>query len=169
LATVGFDGLSGAGKLRLRAGINLDGPARWGTGRTCVPSNGEFVHVLTLGGGLPADVDVMRVVVWWYDHRHDGGTDNDRLRLRIEKKLPSDSVWSLHSGVQADDNRLRIHLDSPPGGYEYRFRITPVSVTSDVEGCGNNSAFVHWAYFWEDSDREPSEGLGGVRPENDPG
>ena len=167
LLTSGYSNLWGAGKLRLRAPVLLDAPSRWATGRTCVHANGAFVHVMTPNGPLSSDVDVMRIVVWWYDHRHDGGTDNDRMKLRVEKRLPA-GAWSNHATPPlTDDNRLRYHEDFPPGGYEYRFKVEPVSVTSDVEGCGNNSAFIHWAYFWEDSDREPPV-LTPIRPENDP-
>jgi hypothetical protein len=167
-STSGYSGLWGAGKLRLRAPVNLDPPSRWATGRTCLPASGEFTHVMTPGGPLSPNVDVMRLVVWWYDHRHDSGTDNDTIRLWIDKRLPPATTWTVHVSTSiTDDNRKRYHEDFPASGYEYRFRLDPISVTSDVEGCGSNSAFVHWAYFWEGSDRATSS-LIPIRPENDP-
>lgn len=161
--TTGYDGLWGAGKLRLRTwdGEGLDGPAGWSTGSVCI-DQGE-TYPITIGtGALPSDVDVIRATAWWYDHRHDEDTDNDRVTLRISHTVGGTTYNVDDAG---SDNRRRIHIAQPTPGYVYTLKLIGTDVTSDLEGCGDNSARVHWAWFYEDSDRETAEGLETVRPE----
>lgn len=73
--TVGFDGLWGAGRLRLRRwnGAGLDGPARWMRGSTCV-DDGEFVVIPVTNTATNSDVDIAKAVAYTYDSRHDSTT-----------------------------------------------------------------------------------------------
>ncbi|MDP2309213.1 MAG: S8 family serine peptidase [Pseudomonadota bacterium] len=164
-ATLSYDNLWGAGKLRLRAfdGTGLDGPAGWDTGYVCVDS-GTTVSVPIGSGVLSSDVDTMRVVSWWYDGRHDSGIDSDEVGMRLvyTNSLGSATIVAIDN---TSDNRQRIHKDSPVSGMTYSVKFTALDVTADDEGCGANSMRVYYAYFYEDSDREEAEALDNVRPE----
>lgn len=64
------------------------------------------------------------------------------------------------------DNKQRVVLLNPLGGWDYRLVAVATSVTADNEGCGTNSMRVFWAKMYEDSDREWAENLDWVRPED---
>jgi hypothetical protein len=169
----GYDNLWGAGKLRLREFDNagLDAPWGWGDGSVCV-SDGAYTFVTISSSTLSSDVDVMRVVAWWYDRRHDDSSTTaiDRVSMQVRNYdswmvplLP----WS--GAVEADDsgtdNKLRVHIDNPTSSKYYRIRFSGDDVTSDGEGCGTDSMRVYYAWFYEDSDREAAEALPYIRPE----
>lgn len=162
---IGYNNLWGAGQLRLRKynAEGLDNPARYGSGKVCVGFTQMVDIDLTPSGPMDDDVDIIKAVAWWYDHRHDdlGGPDNDNLSMTL-----------LRDGLPvvldaSPDNRLRVVDTAPVAGSSYTLRLTGSDVSSDVEGCGTNSTMVYYAYLWEDGDRETGEDpeLWWVRPE----
>jgi hypothetical protein len=157
-----FDGVWGAGKLRLRKLNNagLDGPAWWRCGEICVDDGTNvFLNLPPLSG----DEDVIKAVIWWYDRRHEWGMPGvDDIDLTLQ--LQSGSNWFDVLVSESSDNRERIHYTAPGAG-TYRLKIRGESVTTSFEGCWLNSMRVYYSYLIEDSDREAWEGLQEVRPE----
>ncbi|RME20971.1 MAG: hypothetical protein D6798_19195 [Deltaproteobacteria bacterium] len=160
----GFDELTGAGKLRMRMWDNLDGPAAWGDGSLCV-DDGTSYDIDIAPAGLDADVDTVRAVIWWYDHRHDSGTPHDKVNLALQRQQPRTGNWVTTRLSATDDNKQRVYTDTP-STQPYRIRITGRDVTSDSEGCGIDSTRVCYAWVYEDQDRDTGTSLDNqIRPE----
>lgn len=171
--TEGYDGLWGAGKLRLRMFDlqGMDKPWAWGDGTACV-DDGAYTFVTIASSPLDSDVDVLRVVAWWYDRRHDDSTTSTVDSVSMEVRRYDSWIVPVVPGsgtVVADDagtdNKLRVHVANPTSGKYYRVRFSGDDVTSDGEGCGTDSMRVYYAWFYEDSDREAAEALPYIRPE----
>ncbi|MBN2797612.1 MAG: S8 family serine peptidase [Deltaproteobacteria bacterium] len=162
---VGFDSLTGAGRLRGRRfdELGLDGPYAWGTGRVCVRA-GEGVAI-PLTQGLDPDIDTLKVVTWWYDHRHDEGVPHDKLTLRVQEQR--DERWWTVSADDSDDSKQRVFIQRPHPGSDWRLQLVGRDVTSDHEGCGPDAARVYYAFLLEDQDREAGEALQRVRREGE--
>ena len=154
--TAQFNNLWGAGKLRLRRFDMMDAPARWETGNVCV-DDGTAVTIDLSDKEIPhktGGVDFVKVVAWWYDHRHDSGTDHDK----IDMELFGDYVGGAGAPAtwtSSNDNKLMIHhsLTGYSSDWKWHVRLEGRDVTSDAEGCGTNSALVYYALIWEDQDR----------------
>lgn len=162
----GYDNLWGAGKLRLRAfdSTGLDGPDSWASSDVCVDSGTTVTLATDLA--MNGDVDIYKATAWWYDRRHDDGTDNDQLTLKLQYRTSSSGSWTDLQVDSPGDNRQRVYLQDPISGWDYRLVISASTVTADDEGCGTNSMRVFWAKVFEDSDRESGEALDWVRPED---
>ncbi len=162
----GFDELTGAGKLRLRMWDNLDSPALWSTGDECVTDG--TTSTVNLGGiDLPSDVDMVKAVIWWYDHRHDSGVGHDKVDLTLQVYNATLGAWSTVRTSDTDDNKQRVYLSSPTTT-KYRLRLSGRDVTSDLEGCGTDGTRVYWAWVFEDQDRDTGTDLDDqVRPEEE--
>lgn len=158
------DNLWGMGKLRMRIFNSewMDNPFAYATGTTCV-DHGSSVTLNLGSSSLSSEVDVLRVVTWWYDSRHDSGVDNDQVALKVQ--YTDGSTTTVEAIQGGTDNRRRIHLDELTAGVQYQAVFTGTSVTSDEEGCGSNSMRVYYAWFYEDSTRQSYEALSPVRPE----
>jgi hypothetical protein len=158
---VGFDGLWGAGKLRLRLfdSLGLDGPSTWSSGSVCV-DDGTNVYIDM--GYISDDVEIINTVVSWYDRRHDDGTHHDNVDLEVQRDSGGGS-WVAVRTSQTTDDKERVAIETPQSGV-YRMKIRGYRVTADDEGCGTNSNLVYFAYIAEDNDREPAENLDAVRP-----
>lgn len=159
----GYDPLWGAGKLRLRAldAAGLDDPygADWGS--VCV-DQGDNVVIAELDD-MPTGVDVLKVVLWWYDDRHDTtlGSSHDKVDLYLW-----DNPFLPFATDESNDNKKRLFWSGMTGGEDYVITAVGRSVTSDTSGCGTNSMRVYYAWFYESSARETSEGLDNVRTED---
>lgn len=160
----GFDELTGAGRLRMRKYDNLDAPYGWGDGSFCVDDG--MVHTINVApGGLDADVDMVKAVIWWYDHRHDAGTLHDKLKLTLQRYDEGLEAWVIVRTDDSDDHKQRVYQANPTTD-AYRLRVTGVDVTSDVEGCGTDSTLIYYAWMYEDQDRDTNTDLDDqVRPE----
>jgi len=161
----GFDDLTGAGKLRMRKWDNLDSPARADEGIVCV-DDGSSSYISLDADPLAPDVDMVKAVIWWYDHRHDGGTTpHDKVQLVLQRYNASLGSWSAVQSSTTDDNKQRVYVTGVANA-RYRLKITGSDVTSDIEGCGTDSTKVYWAYLFEDQDRDTGTDLDDqVRPE----
>lgn len=162
--SVGYSNLWGAGRLRLRAfdATGLSTTAQgWSTGVTCVDS-GTTVSINIGSGSMGNTVHMVRGTAWWYDHRHDSSdpvVDNDRVTLSIGYQ--SGLTFNVVESDYGTDNKRRVFIDDPTTGYQYKMKLSGTNVTSDEEGCGDNSAKVYWAYFYE-ANNPPT----GIRPEH---
>ena len=160
----GFDELTGAGRLRMRKYDYLDGPADWDDGSFCVDDDTTYT-IEVAPTGLDADVDMIKAVIWWYDHRHDSGVRHDNLKLSLNRYDEDLAAWEIVRTSDNGDNKHRVYLADPTTG-AYRLRVTGVDVTSDYEGCGTNSTRVYYAWVYEDLARDTNTDLDDqVRPE----
>jgi hypothetical protein len=165
----GFDGLLGAGRMRLRAFDNagLDNPWGYRTGSGCL---GQLAsHTLSINGGapLPAGVDYIKATTWWYDRDHDdvqglGHKGNDQYRLELERWDSSSSSWDVVATDDSADNKQRVFFTGDglsSGGDIFQLRITGMVVDSGLEGCGTNANRVYYALMYEDNARNDGNAL----------
>jgi hypothetical protein len=151
----GFDELWGAGKLRLRK-YDIEGTddpviLRWGN--TCV-AQGASVSIDLTGSTyskVPAAADIVKVVAWWYDGRHDSGVEHDKIDLSVQ--YDNGGTWTEHGSSTTDDNRQRVFIDGPHNE-EYRAVFTGRDVTASQQGCGTDSMMVWFAALIEDQARD---------------
>jgi len=113
------------------------------------------------GLDIGTDVDVIKGVLYFYDHRHGGGNaiDNIDLILQKYKYNPFTMRWSWNTIVSSDsptDEKERVYYE--PNGGKYRFLIRGTDVTGTEEGCDAGSMMVYFAYYMEDSDRDDANG-----------
>lgn len=73
--------------------------------------------------------------------------------------------FTVVGSAPAGDNRLRVHLTSLTAGRQYRVRFYGDDIPNDDPVCGASRQLVHYAWFYEDSARNPFEPLPFVRPE----
>ena len=165
---IGFDGLYGGGRLRLRAfdPDGLDAPGGWAAGSVCV-AHGTTANVdLNAGSALSAGVDYIKAVTWTYDHDHDDspGAGHDRFSLTLG--YHNGSAWVEAVTDASNDNKHRVFVDDAVGGKPWRLRISGVAVNSDNEGCGTDANRVYYAIVFEDNARDDDTTLSTfVRPE----
>ncbi len=144
----------GAGRLMARrySSAGMDGPYEYSSGTTCISDNEVYTIDVNNGNWVSSDVDDFKAVIWWYDGRHDSGNGLDDLDLRL-----------LRNGVQvsgsfdSSDNKERVYA-SDVGNGTLELEISGYDVTTSGEGICNNAMQVWWAYFYEDDDRDDSDG-----------
>lgn len=149
-----FDPRWGAGRIRMRMpnAAGMDTPYYVYSGWTCV-DDGE-VYTLPINGGNPlsADVDDMKVSIWWYDRRLENGTPIDDIDLAVRTTAGA----YVRGSTDPADNKERVHV--APQGRALEVEIVGADVTSDVEGCGTDSMKVFYQVMIEDRDRDDVEG-----------
>jgi hypothetical protein len=161
----------GAGKANMRALTNpsLDAPFYWNGGWTCV-NHGTTVHFpIEYSPGsppdtIPADVDRLRVVAWFYDKRFAENSsfflDNINIVLRDHDTGAQIAEDSLNEHGE-NDNKLRLQATGAQiGGRKLRVDFVGATVSNDEVGCGANSMKVFFAILFEDNDRDDSDGPG---------
>lgn len=130
----------------------MDGPFYVYSGWTCV-DDGEVV-TLTINEGQPlsADIEDMKVSLWWYDRRLEDGTPIDDIDLAVRTTAGA----YVRGSTDPTDNKERVHVD--PAGRALKVELVGADVTSDGEGCGTNSMKVFYHVLIEDRDRDDPEG-----------
>jgi len=154
--TVKYHHRYGAGTIEARRfeGPYMDGPWGFGSGDVCVDDGEEVVISINGGSTLSSDIEDFKAVAWWYDARHGDGTQIDDIDLELYKTNGTRLVSSLDSS----DEKERLY-STVAGGSAVELRIVGEDVTADNVGpCGTNSMEVYYAYFYEDDDRDDSDG-----------
>ena len=166
----GFDGLTGAGKLRLRRfdQPGLDAPATWKTGSRCIQHGATTTIDI---GTLDADVDYVKAVIWWYDAQHDAGNPHDKIDLELQQQIGSLPFYVTYWSSRTDDNRQRIYATNAGGvgvgGQTLRLRIKGRWIQGETDGCGTDANRVFFAVIAEENDRDDDVDLTTyVRPES---
>lgn len=155
----GFDSLWGSGRLQMRKldSDGLDGPWGWGTGYTCV-DDGETVTLSVNGGAtLSSDVDYLKAVAYWMDPRHEKGRSVSDIDLRLK----TTGGTTLRSSLDYYDNKERV-FSRGVGGSAVKLELDGWDVKTDSTACGRNSMLVYYAWFYEDDDRDDSDGPGSL-------
>ena len=150
----GFFSRSGAGKIRMRMinGRGMDFPWYWYSGWTCIDEGDVRLLEFRNSSPLQSSTDRLRVSIWWYDRRIENGTRIDDIDLVV-----------LYGGNQLKvsaspyDNKERVWLRDV-GGDPLKVYITGEKVTSDNEGCDDNSMKVFYSVMVEDDSRNDSNG-----------
>lgn len=155
--TTGYSHLTGAGRLRMRkwTGDGMDGPWGWASGQECI-DDGEWYSIPVYdsdGDGdpeaVPADVDVLKAVVWWYDPGHELGNSIADVDLHLV-----DQSGFLLSSDDNSDNKERIFVTDLVAlagtNVEAELKIEGQNVSTDTV-CGTDSVNVHYAFFYEES------------------
>jgi len=156
----GFDNVTGSGRFKMRKwdSTGLDEPFEWATGMTCV-EDGKVIKLLN-NKHIPKDVDAFKAVIWWYDRRHESGGTIDDIDLLL--KYTGGSV--INSSISNDDNKERVFYDNvsfsagPLENKNIDLELVGVDVSSSNEGCGSKGMMVYYAWMYEDSDRDDSNG-----------
>jgi hypothetical protein len=156
-----FDQRFGAGRLRMRMpnAAGLDYPSWYFNGWTCIDHQEVYTYTLNGGNALSEDMDTLKAVVWWYDRRHETGTQIDNIDLVL--KETNGNV--LRSSASPYDNKERVYYYDI-GGKAVKLEISGTSVTADDEGCGTNSMKVYFVVMAEDADRDDPDGLPSYSP-----
>ncbi|MEQ1507972.1 MAG: hypothetical protein ABMB14_37435, partial [Myxococcota bacterium] len=151
----GFHNLTGAGILRLRTWDDegLDGPAGWASGQICVHQSESVYLPVNAQTALPAAVDYLKAVSWWYDHDHDDGNPHDKIDLSLQQKVGTQWLTVVGGVSATDDNRQRVYVTGVAGS-TYRLRLYGRSVVGSGEGCGTNGNKVYHALVFEDNARD---------------
>lgn len=173
-----YDNLWGAGRFKMRRfdTYGLDAyeatTPKYGFGsfETCIDDGESYEFYLNNGLAIPNDVDIIKVVAFWYDSRHELGTAIDNIDISLLNYQNGNWVFtsSLNGGAYPEasststtDEKERLHFRYNGNGVlstYYKVRILGTDVTSGNTGCGTNSIRVHIAYLWEDSDRDDVNG-----------
>lgn len=166
-SVAGFDREWGAGRLkgRMYTGPGMDGPAAFRDMRVCI-EQGETVKIpitWAFGGILPPDVDTLKVVAYWFDPDHSTGINKDMYAARLvdenENILVSTGHGELKDVPLNEDNKLRIAIEDTT-----EFSNESIDLMIDglrVSGsslCGNKGNYVYVAFYFEDEDRDDSNG-----------
>ena len=157
-----FDRLWGAGRFQMRKfdTAGMDAPWGWTTGWTCVDDGEEVRIQVNKGNALSASVDVFKAAVYWYDPNHESGESLDDINVWL-RKLP---FGTLESGLGVDNKKL-VYSDQV-GGEAIEIEIEGDSISGSDPTCGANSLKVYYAYFYEDSARNDTDGPGNeIAPE----
>jgi len=155
----GWDRLWGAGKLRLRKFDEpggLGAPYKWSTGKVCV-ANQQSTYV-DIHSSLPAGVDVVKAVSFFYDYNHDTGGTLDDVDLTLQYRIAGSSIWWNAAQNTSGDNKKRAIVDGPTTGVQWRLRLHGTNVPSAGAipgGCNGSSNYVmvDYAYMFESSTR----------------
>lgn len=79
---------------------------------------------------------MIKAVIWWYDHRHDGGTTpHDKVHLTLQACNDIAESWYPVTSSTTDDNKQRVFVDGV-ANKEYRLKLTGDDVTSDATDLG---------------------------------
>jgi hypothetical protein len=170
-ANVEFSDLYGAGRLKMRifGEAGLDGPAQSGDFWTCI-DHGEILYVdINNGNPVSSDVDALKFVSFVFDRTHED--DLECLAdLDLQLQRSSDGVnWSYVSPITSNsrnDEKERVFYGDFSGGYRWRVAVFGIDVQADNTSCGTNSVKTHFAWFFEDSDREAAEDLDDIDVED---
>ncbi len=154
-----FSNRWGAGRFKMRRWdtIGLDWPYQWGSFNTCIDDGEVYYYNLNNGNPISSDVDAFKSVLWFYDRRHAVGTPIDNLDLRLQAL--ENGVWKTkRSSTSTTDEKERIFYTDFSGNRKWRLRISGTDVSTIGAGCGLNSMRAYVAFFFEDSDRDDSNG-----------
>jgi hypothetical protein len=152
-----YDADWGAGRMLMRKfdSTGMDSPWSYGRYSTCVPDNNTIEFQL---GTIPAAVDGLKVVLNWYDRRHDSNQTLDDLDLRVVYTYLG-NTFTVNSAASYE-NKERIFVDLSNYGAVTNVKVIIIGedVTADGEGCGTNKmkAFVGW--YYEDNARDDADG-----------
>jgi hypothetical protein len=160
--------LYGAGRLRVRLfeDAGLDNPWGWKAGWTCVTDGHETE--IPIDGTPIADIDVLKVAIYFYDPQHETGGGVDSINTYIER---SDTGVALRGANMIGNEYQFLTMRQNYGGPDViqniplRLVLNGIGITADNVssrgvGCGTNQMLVWYAYYFEDSDREAAENLG---------
>jgi len=156
--TSGFDGLTGAGALRMKRfdAAGLDGPATWGTGSVCVDHGVDVFLNFNGGNAFSTDADYIKVVTSLYDEEHDdlGGDNFDWVDLSLQYNYQNAWVTAA-SDFRIDEKRMVFYSGAQmSAGRAWRIKLSGLNVSSDGTSCGNNSQRVYYSAIVEENDRD---------------
>jgi hypothetical protein len=117
---------------------------------------------------MSANVDAFKAVVWWYDRRHEEGKLMDDIDLALQEQTSSGWTTVEYSTDSYDEKERVFHSDFSSGN-SYRIAIDGFRVNNDYTSCGQDSMRIHYAYFYEDSSRDDTDGpdCANIDPEAD--
>lgn len=159
--TAGFDNLFGAGRIKLRRPDTegMDSPWQWGSMVTCIDHNEVVVHDLNNGNKISSDVEPIKVVGFFYDRQHEQGSSYDDIDLRLQRSTDGVAWTTVSSDTSSKEEKMRVFEDDvTSSSYYWRIHLSGFKVTSDDTGCGTNSIRVFYSWFYEDSDRDDTNG-----------
>lgn len=152
--TTQFDNQWGAGRLHSRRydSAGLDNPWGYSFGWTCV-DDGQGVDIYMNGGSpVHADVNDVKGVAHWIDRdHHEAGSDINDIDLRVTigtSTKTSSSDW---------DDKERVSSFHPSTAEVIKFTIIGNDVSGNDPVCGQDSQLVHFAFLYEDGDRDDGD------------
>ena len=159
--TYSFDGVLGSGRMKMRLFNHSGMDSPWGYGRynTCI-DQGEVATFNV--GTLNTSVDKLKVVAFVYDRRRDTQPGEwDEIGISV-KGVDSNGISRVSRSQLIDYNEkgmIHVDLNNMPQ-LTFTVQLSGQHVTTDVEGCGNNSMKVYVAWYFEDTARDDADGPG---------
>ncbi len=154
---VDFDGLWGAGLLRMRLfePVGMDAPAQMSWGETCV-FDGSGTVINLDPGRFTSKVDYIKAVAFHYDDDfHDTNQPPlDWVRMELQSRpTGTTEAWQTVRQDWSRDNRHRVFYDIQ-ANTDYRLFFDGTNIESDNQGCGTDGTRVHFAVLTEDNARD---------------
>jgi hypothetical protein len=156
----GFSNRYGAGRMRMRM-INaqgLDAPNYFISGEVCVGHKEVITIKPNDDTAVQSGTDTAKVVLYWYDRRHENGTAIDDIDVHMKGKTTSGSLLWTRTSQNSFDEKEMAFQNASVGDSVISFDIHGFNVTADSEGCGTNKMRVFYAFVAEDSARNDAEG-----------
>jgi hypothetical protein len=162
-ATTPMDDVWGAGRLRMRMfdSAGMDGPWRMRYGNWELDDDEVVTFPLNPDAGgtnqaLSSDVEYFKSTLWWHEPNLGSTETPATITFQVTNGTSTYTSLGQMPGTQ------RLWLGTALNGGTWDVRITGTSVTSSTSGnyySGQQKRRVYSAMFWEDRDRDDSDGL----------
>jgi hypothetical protein len=159
----GFDSTFGGGRIKMRRFDDVGMGSPWGylTGVECITAGETLQYHFTTSGQLPAGVDTVKFVTWWYDRRHELSDQNSIANIDLElweiDAMGNKLVKLAESKSSTDDKERIVAVDPNLGGKYLLLEIQGVDgfdLNFDYGGCRLNGWItLYTAFYYESSDR----------------
>ncbi len=159
--TSGYDNWTGSGRLKFRMWNNRGMDSRWKFKDSYFCLDDGESRIVRVTSDSPNNTDMIKAVSFIFDpdHEYYGHFDHD-LQPKVELKLYADGDL-IEKDTAGSDNKRRVYADLTANKYngaKIDLKWEGVNVPTDRESGGSNSIRVYYAYYYEDTARNDSNG-----------
>ncbi len=160
-----FDSVNGAGRLRMRLpnSHGLDTPWSYRTYKNVFYQGTSLnldIGPFATSNPIPGDVDIIKIVVWWYEPQVEIGGIMPRFTMTLQNTDNPSLTYTANSYQTTapiyKDHKMQIILDSNNTEFlnfatSASYELTITNVLMWPIGSQRN---LYITYFWEDGDRD---------------